>query len=89
MFADSREYLVLTRYKFMVHCGVSVTRGCAPEIGMNHDENDCKTTEVDGRKVYFCHCSEDLCNADNTPLLSTALLIAAVFTHILYKMMRY
>ncbi|XP_067948495.1 uncharacterized protein [Watersipora subatra] len=39
-----------------------VTRGCAPEVGMTHIENDCKTTEVAENHVFFCHCSGDYCN---------------------------
>lgn len=47
------------------HFILLVTRGCAPEKGMNHEDNDCKTTEVAGRKVFFCHCTEDYCNTSN------------------------
>jgi len=60
-----------------------VTRGCAPEVGMKHEDNDCKTTEVAGRKVFFCHCAEDLCNASPSQSTNTFLLLLALCTMLL------
>ncbi|KAF6033930.1 hypothetical protein EB796_007759 [Bugula neritina] len=55
-----------------------VTRGCAPEDGMRHKTNECKSTEVDNHKVYFCHCTGDFCNTSSHHPLSFTLILTAI-----------
>jgi len=53
-----------------------VTRGCAPEVGM-HADNECKSTEVGGHKVFFCHCEGDFCNrSSGTASVSLWIIIS-------------
>lgn len=75
-------------------CLPAVTRGCAPEVGMTHTTNECKSTEVARSKVYFCHCTENYCNTSATYyphsllLMSLALLAVAKSCQMLWCSLR-